>query len=104
LSNTFKKFEKKLINQYVKAVDNIKTYSADNSNFSGPADDQDAHNLVSRSEAFYNLALGGPGCNTNMTGKEHLLFSHLPIMHKTFQQRLNVHSCLSTPMTLKVMF
>lgn len=77
MTENFQKFEKKLLREYLKTLQDVKTK---NQNI-----DRGSHNGQSRTGGM------GQNMNTNVPLKESLLLSNLPIMHHKFQERLNTH-------------
>jgi hypothetical protein len=52
--------------------------------------DRGTHN-TSLSQIINALKSSGQSMNTNLEAKENLMLTHMPIMSKPFQERLNSH-------------
>lgn len=88
MSSKFHKYEKKLIREYLQTLRDVKSYD---SHLDHDAQlDTGLHNTSAMH--FRSILSGGMfPHNSNLDPKQAMLLSHLPIMSKQFQERLNSH-------------
>ena len=89
MTQKFQSYEKKIMREYLRTIRDVKGYNVNKQNsfffdFDGLSNvDRGTHN-TSTSQLFNAFKNNGQSINTNLTPKENLLISHLPIMSKPF--------------------